>query len=52
MPEGRGGRVGRMGEGEWEIKAFRNGMNTSWEYNARHREQVSDTVIALHGGRW
>ena len=34
----RGGGMGEMGEGDWEIQASSYGMKKSWEQKARHRE--------------
>jgi len=32
------GKMGKMGEGEWEIQASSSGMNKSWKEKAQPRE--------------
>lgn len=45
-----GGRMGTMGEGEWEW-AFCHGMNKSWNTRYSIGNVVSGTVIVLYGNR-
>ena len=44
-------RLGKMGEGEWEIQASSYGISHG---NKRHsiRNRVDDIIIALYGDRW
>ena len=34
----RGGRMGNIGEGEWEIQPSSYGINKSWEQKAQPKE--------------
>lgn len=46
-----GGRMGTMGKGEWEVQAFRHGMNKSWNTRYSIGNVVSGTVTVLYGNR-
>ena len=44
--------MGKMNEGEWEIQAFRYGMNRSGNKRYSVGNIINTIVTALHGDRW
>ena len=50
VARGKGGsRMGKMGEGDWEVQASSNGMNKSWAERHNTGNIVNGIVITLYG---
>ena len=52
LPERRGWRMRKMGDGEWEVQASGYGMNKSQRREVQHRDYSSWYCNSVHGDRW